>query len=101
VVEKCKLKSTKYKKLWLVQLVMGRKIKVTNWVKAYLVSFNGNKTTINLNTSHLGSYDMLIGMDRLEGHQEVDGCLNKSVTYTTKNGQVHIIKGIPMPISIL
>jgi len=44
--------------------------KVSEMVERCPMMLNGLSTHADLNAIPLGSYDVLIGMDRLEGHRE-------------------------------
>ena len=66
IVEFCKLSKGTIEKYWLVQLAMGTKHKVTNYLKNYEIMMNKLNTHADLNILALGYYDLLIGMDCLE-----------------------------------
>jgi hypothetical protein len=68
-VEKCKLQQVKHVKSWLVQLVVGTKIKLIEVMPACQFVISGFPTQENLNILHLGSYDLLIGMDYFASHK--------------------------------
>ena len=61
--EKCKLSVEKFAKSWLVKLTTGAKRKVISFVKNCTVTMDQFETSVKLTVLHLGSYDMLIGMD--------------------------------------
>ena len=50
---------------------------------------------VNLNILPLGSYDILIGMDRLEPHHVIHDCLHKLILCTNSQGIQVKIQGIP------
>ena len=56
-------------------------------------------TSIYLNINHLGSYDILIGMDWLESHNAIIECLHKSLGCKDEEGKNYTVKGIYRPIS--
>ena len=64
-MEVCAFKKVKHKKPWLVQLAIGTKIKVSEVVEECPLVMNGLITCVDMNVLPLGSYDILIGMDRL------------------------------------
>eukprot|EP00253_Pinus_taeda_P035016 PITA_35016 len=66
IVENCKLKLTKFKQPWLVQLATGAKRRVLAKVSSCPLKIAGQTMTTELNVLPLGSYDVLIGMDWLE-----------------------------------
>jgi len=63
VVDSNKLKKVRHTKSWLVQLAIGTKRKVTNFIFYCEFSLDGQNTKISLNILPLGSYDIIIGMD--------------------------------------
>ena len=67
----------KFAKSWLVQIATGAKRKVISFVKDCIVNMDQFETYMKLNVLHLGSYDMLIGMDWLEQHRVVLNCFDK------------------------
>ena len=54
----------------------------------------------NLNMLPLGSYDILIGMDRLEAHKVKLDCYNKKFECIDEEGHPRVVRGIPKVISI-
>ena len=65
IVELWKLVREKFDKLWLVQLVIGTKRKVTSLVRNCKFRMNYFITHVNVNIIPLGSYYLSIGMDCL------------------------------------
>ena len=66
IVGICKLGKVKHDKPWLVSLATGTKQKVLEIVKDREVNRNGFPMKVNLNILTLGSYHILINMDRVE-----------------------------------
>ena len=66
IVETCKVDKVKHQELWLVQLSMGTKWRVSEIVRYFKVHLNGFLAKIDLNILPLGSYNVLIDMDWLE-----------------------------------
>jgi hypothetical protein len=64
----------KHAKSWLVQLTIGTKRKVVDFVSDFESDLDGHNIKTNLNILRLGSYDMIIGMDWLERHKAVLDC---------------------------
>ena len=54
------------------------------------------KTQLKLNVLAVGSYDVLIGMERLEKHRVVLICFEKTFTCLDEKGEIIIVKGIPI-----
>jgi predicted aspartyl protease len=100
VVELNKLKKQKHEKSWLVQLAIGAKRKVVNFIFDLEFSLDGQKIRTNLNILPLGSYDMIIGMDWLEQHKVVLDSYTKILSYKDNFGTVRTAQGIPKPMSI-
>lgn len=84
--------------LWLVQLVIGTKRKVTEISKDYPINLNGLNSKMNLNIIPLGSYDALIGMDWIEQHKVVLNCLDYFFTCANDEGVMYTLKWIPRAI---
>jgi hypothetical protein len=100
IVESNKLKKQKHKKSSLVQLAIGAKRKVVNFISDLEFSLDGQKIRTNLNILPLGSYDMIIGMDWLEQHKAVLDCYTKILIYKDNFGTVRTTQGIPKPVSV-
>jgi hypothetical protein len=66
-----KLKKVNHAKSWLVQLVIGTKIKLTYFIFECELNLDGQNTKLNLNILPLGSYDIMIGMGWLEKHKVI------------------------------
>ena len=66
VVDSNKLKKIRHAKSWLVQLAIGTKSKVVDFIPDFDLSLDGQNIRTNMNILPLGSYDMIIGMDWLE-----------------------------------
>ena len=80
VVDSNKLKKIRHEKSWLVQLAIGTKRKVIDFIFYCEFSLGGQNTKIELNILLLGSYDIIIGMDWLERHKSILHCYEKSLT---------------------
>ena len=100
MIELCKLTKVKHARPWLVQLAIGAKRKVTDYIADYEVELQGHKTRINLNILPLGSYDMIIGMDWLERNKVIFNCSSKTFTYIAEDQILRTVKGVPKPVSV-
>jgi hypothetical protein len=100
VVESNKLKKLKHAKSWLIQLEIGTKRKVVDFIYDLEFSLDGQKIRTNMNILPLGSYDMIIGMDRLEQHKEILDCYTNMLSYKDDFGTIRTTQGIPKPVSI-
>ena len=78
IAEKCNLHLKKFKNSWFVQLATRTKRKVVNYVENCEMFMSQFKTQVKLNVLPLGSYDVLIGMDRMEKNQVVLNCFEKT-----------------------
>ena len=77
-VEMCTLKKSKHRRSWLVQLATRTKEKVSEVVRECPLVMNGQVTYEDLNVLPPGSYDILIGIYRLESHRAKLDCYNKT-----------------------
>jgi len=66
IVDSNKLKKTRHTKSWLVQLAIGTKRKVVDFIYDYEFSLGAQNIKTNMNILLLGSYDVIIQMDWLE-----------------------------------
>ena len=55
---------------------------------------------VNLNLNPLGSYDILVGMDWLEGHKVILNCLDKTFTCVDDKWNCNMIIGVPKNILV-
>ena len=99
-MESNKLKKIRQAKSWLVQLAIGMKRKVVDFISNYEFSLGGLNIKTNLNVLLLGSYDVIIGMDWLEGHKSMLDCYEKSLKYKDENDTARIVQSIQKPISV-
>jgi hypothetical protein len=88
VVESNKLKKLKHAKSWLVQLSIGTKRKVVDFISDLEFILDGQKIRTNLNILPLGYSYMNIGMDWLEQRKEVLDCYTKILSYKDNFGSV-------------
>jgi hypothetical protein len=100
IVDKLHLEISKLGKSILVQLATGTKRRIHDMVRSCTISLNGVNTSMDVNIIPLGSYDILIGMDRLDKCHDVLYCHNKTFTCLDGNGKQSTVKGVPRPISI-
>ena len=101
IVEKCKLPFKKFDKSWLVQLAIGTKRKVVNYLEISCnLMMNKFETQVKLNVLPLGSYDVLIGMYWIEKHQVILNCFHKTFTRLNNEGEKTTMIGIPRKISV-
>jgi hypothetical protein len=87
IVDKLHLEISKLGKASLVQLATGTKRRIHDMVRSCSISLNGVHTSMDVNIIPLGSYDILIGMDRLDKRHDVLYCHNKTFTCLDENGK--------------
>eukprot|EP00253_Pinus_taeda_P021744 PITA_21744 len=100
VVERCNLKSFKFKNPWLVQLATGAKRRVIAKIKDCSFTIAGQPITADLNVLPLGSYDILIGMDWLEKHWSLVDCKTKIIYFRDHLGNRKEMQGIKRPVQV-
>jgi hypothetical protein len=100
MVESFQFPRSKHGKSWLVQLATGSRRKFNEMVKSCLIDMNGINTKVDLNILPLGSYDCVIGMDRLDQHQTLLYCHNKEFTFLDEEGKLRKVQGIPRVVTI-
>lgn len=83
-----------------MKLATREQIRVSNWINNFSIEIDGKKNSISRNIIALGSYNMLIGMYKIEGHKALVNCLEKIVTCVTHDRKNQIIKGIYRPASL-
>jgi hypothetical protein len=99
-VDSNKLKKIRHAKSWLVQLAIGTKRKVVDFISDYEFSLGSQNIKTNLNILPLGYYDVINRMDWLEGHKVVLYCYEKSLKYKDENDIARTIQGIQKPVSV-
>ena len=100
VVDLWNLVPKKFDKLWLVQLAIDTKRKVSSLVKNCKLMMNDFIMHADLNIIPLGFYDLLIWMDSLEKHKVMLNCFDKTFTCIHDTGNIIKIKGIPRKVTI-
>lgn len=94
LVELCHLSSIKFKHLWLIQLAIGEKRKVTTKVGGCPIEIGEKLIKVNLNILPVGSYDVLIGIDWLEVHWSLVNYKYKTISFLMDEGNRQEIQGI-------
>lgn len=75
-------------------MAIAAKRRVSEKIERCHVIISGQLIHVDINILPLGSYDVLIGMDQLEGCWYLVDCKEKSLSYLTKLGQRKEIQGI-------
>jgi hypothetical protein len=99
-LESNKLKKIRHAKSWLVQLAIGTKRKVVDFISDYELSLGGQNIKKKMNILPLGYYDVIIRMDWLERNKAIPYCYEKSHKYKDKNDTARTIQGIQKPVSV-
>jgi hypothetical protein len=84
----------------LVQLAIGTKGKLVDFVFDFEFNLDGHNIKTNLNIFRLGSYDMIVRMDWLERHKAVLDCYKKALHYKDGCDTTRTAQGIPKPVSV-
>ena len=84
IVEKYKLPLIFFDKSWLVQVAIGTKRKVVNYVESCNLMMDQFETQVKLNVLPLGSCGIPIEMDWLENHQVILNLFKKTFTCLNK-----------------
>jgi hypothetical protein len=100
VAKSNKIKKLKHTKSWLVQLAIGTKRKVVDFISDFEFSLDGQNIRTKMDILPLGSYYMNIEMDWLEKHKAVLDCYTKMLNYKNDYGTTRTTQGIPKPVSV-
>lgn len=100
IVETCHLSNMKFKNSWLVQLATGAKRRVIAKVEGCPVEIGGQHIKVKLKILPLGSYDILIRNDWLEGHWFLVNYKDKTISFFTDEGNIQEIQGIKRNINL-
>jgi hypothetical protein len=90
----------KHTKSWLVQLEIGTKRKVVDFISDFEFKLDGQNIKTNMNIFPLGSYDVIIGMDWLEKNKAVLDFYAKTLRYKDIYDTTRTTQGIPKPVSV-
>ena len=69
-------------------------------IEKFPLVMDGLVTYTYLNVLRLGSYDVLIGMDWLKSHRVKLDCYHKTFECMDEEGNLRVVRGIPMVISV-
>jgi hypothetical protein len=99
VVESCSLQRKKHANSWLVQLAIVTERKVADVIEDFPFAMGGLHTQETLNILHLGSYDVLIGMDWLAANKSQLNCYEKTLECEDEGGNARVFQGIQKIVS--
>jgi len=74
--------------------------KGNEWEKKCPIHLNGYPIEVDLNIVPLVSYDLLIGMEKLEKHRFVINCLKKTLNCMGMDAKNLLIRAKPKPIKV-
>ena len=100
MMDNCELAKVMHAKPWSVQLAIGEKRKVTEFIVDCEVKIMDHVTRINLNVFPLGSYDMIIGMDWLAKYKVILNCFDTTFTYVVEDLIVRKVEGVSKSVSL-
>jgi hypothetical protein len=99
-LKRIKVKVVKQDEFSFVEMASGAKQKVGGKVTGYALNLGEFVTRVNLYVTILGSYDVVIGMDWLESHEEILNCKMKWLSLVDDEGQRRVIVGWNQGVSL-
>jgi len=90
-VDNCCFNKELHVESWLVQLATSTKKRVHHWVRSCAFELNGMSTSTHLNVLHLGSYNMMLGMDWLYIHMTKVDYYHKDIERINDDGERRIL----------
>eukprot|EP00253_Pinus_taeda_P013432 PITA_13432 len=91
---RCGLTAHEQSNIRMVEMASGSLQSVGSMVRDCSVNIGGCDTKMNLYSTTLGTYDLIVGMDWLESHKAILDCYNKTVLIRNDQGETKVIKGI-------
>jgi hypothetical protein len=99
-LKRIKLKVVEQDEFRYVEMESSAKQKVGGKVMDCSINFEDFVTKANLYVMILGSYDIVIGMDWLESHDEILNCKTKQLSLTDDLGRSRVIEGRNQGVSL-
>ncbi|XP_076951990.1 uncharacterized protein LOC143625575 [Bidens hawaiensis] len=87
------IKPSKLEKKYSIELANGKLIKTCEIIQGCTIQLENRKSEIDLLPVELGSFDIVVGMDRLSRNQAEIVCSEKLVRITIPNGEILSICG--------
>eukprot|EP00253_Pinus_taeda_P028908 PITA_28908 len=84
----------------MVEMASGSQQSLGSMVRDCSVNIGGCHTKINLYSTTLGTYDLIVGMDWLESHKAILDCYNNTVLIRNDQGETKVIKGIRRDVTL-
>jgi hypothetical protein len=97
---RCGLTAHEQSNFRMVEMASGSQQSVGSMVRDCSVNIGGCDTKMNLYSTTLGTYDLIVGMDWLESHQAILDCYNKTVLIKNDQGETKVIKGIRRDVTL-
>jgi hypothetical protein len=99
-LKRIKVKGVEHNEFSFVQMASGAKQKVGGKVMGCTLNLVDFVTRANLYVTILGSYDVVIGKDWLESHEEILNCKMKRLSLVDDEGQRRMIVGWNQGVSL-
>ena len=97
---RCGLAAREQSNFRMVEMALGSQQLVGSMVRDCNVNIGGCDTKMNLYSTTLGTYDLIVGMDWLESHQAILDCYNKTILLKNDQGETIVIKGIRRDVTL-
>eukprot|EP00253_Pinus_taeda_P009074 PITA_09074 len=97
---RCGLTAHEKSNFRMVEMASGSQQSVGSMVKYCSVNIGGCDTKMNLYSTTLGTYDLIVGMDWLESHKAILDCYNKTILIRNDQGETKVIKGIRRDVTL-
>eukprot|EP00253_Pinus_taeda_P008878 PITA_08878 len=97
---RCGLTAHEQSNIRMVEMASGSLQSVGSMVRDCSVNIGGCDTKMNLYSTTLGTYDLIVGMDWLESHKAILDCYNKTVLIRNDQGETKVIKGIRRDVTL-
>jgi hypothetical protein len=98
--KRIKVKAIEQDEFIFIEMASGDKQKVGGNVMACTLNLGDVFTRVELYVTILGSYDIVIGMDKLESHEEILNCKTKRLSLVDDQGQKCMIVGRNQGVSL-
>jgi hypothetical protein len=99
-LKRIKVKAVEHDEFRYVEMSLGTKQKVGRRAKGCCINLGYFLMAYDLYVTILGSYDVMIGMDRLESHDAILNCKTKGLSLTDDEGHRRVIVGRNKGVSL-
>eukprot|EP00253_Pinus_taeda_P021555 PITA_21555 len=97
---RCGLTAHEQSNFRMVEMASGSQQSVGSIVRDCSVNIGGYDTKLNLYSTTLETYDLIVGMDWLESHKAILDCYNETVLIRNYQGETKVIKGIRRDVTL-